>query len=341
MKRINLIELFGGIGAPRKALERLGYKVNTLDYVEFDKHACNSYNAIYKEKFETQDVSNYSYKGEAPVDMLFHGSPCQDFSNAGNRTGGEKDSGTQSSLLWETLRIIKEMKVKPKYIIWENVKGVLNKRNKGVFESYLRELNAMGYWNDYQVLNAKDYGIAQNRNRVFVVSFLDFLPNRDFKFPKPIKLTKKLKDYLQVGIMDWREITPSIVKALKDGKVKDITNADYSETILTEQMRWNNAGVIKIPISTYNAENYFRHPDKAIAPTITAQGANSRIKITTDLIKYRILTSLECWRLMGFDDEDYGASSFVSSKTQLYKQAGNSIVVNVLEHLFREVLKDE
>lgn len=122
--RIRLLELFGGIGACTQALKRLGIDVEIVDYVEIDKYACASYNAINGTNFEPQDILKWDKDIE--VDLIMHGSPCQDFSIAGKQMGGDKGSETRSSLMYETIRIVE--KLKPKYVVWENVKNLLSKK---------------------------------------------------------------------------------------------------------------------------------------------------------------------------------------------------------------------
>lgn len=170
METIKMLELFGGIGAPRTAANKLSNKVNieTVDYVEIDKHAVKSYNLLYGENYEPQDIRDWDK--DIDVDLIFHGSPCQDFSTAGKQAGGDEGSGTRSSLLYETLRIVESRK--PKYVIWENVKGVLSAKHIHNFNKYLEKMEELGYENKYQVLNAKEFGIPQNRERIFVVSVL-------------------------------------------------------------------------------------------------------------------------------------------------------------------------
>ena len=166
---LKIIELFGGIGACSKALERLGIDYEIVDYVEIDKYAVKSFNAIHNTNFEPQDITTWDK--DIKVDLIMHGSPCQDFSLAGKQAGGDKDSGTRSSLMYETIRIVE--KLKPKYVIWENVKNLLSKKHRHNFDAYLETMEQLGYINYYQVLNAKDYGIPQNRERVFTVSIRD------------------------------------------------------------------------------------------------------------------------------------------------------------------------
>lgn len=187
---MKVLELFGGIGACSKALERLGIDYEIADYVEIDKYAVASFNAMHGTNFEPQDITKWDKDIE--VDLIMHGSPCQDFSVAGKQAGGDEGSGTRSSLMYETLRIVG--KLKPKYVIWENVKNLLSKKHRHNFDAYLQAMEDLGYQNFYQVLNAKDYGIPQNRERVFTVSILG---GGNFEFPEKQLLTKRLKDLLE------------------------------------------------------------------------------------------------------------------------------------------------
>ena len=192
MEKLKLLELFGGIGACSKALERLGIDYEIVDYVEIDKYAVKSYNAIHNTNFEPQDVCKWNKN--INVDLLMHGSPCQDFSVAGKNAGGDKGSGTRSSLMYETIRIVK--KLKPKYVIWENVKNLISKKHKHNFDEYINQMNTLGYNSYYQVLNAKDYGIPQNRERIFTISILKQF-DYGYKFPPKQELKLKLKDMLE------------------------------------------------------------------------------------------------------------------------------------------------
>ncbi len=161
MQKLKVLELFGGIGACSTALKRLNLDYEIVDYVEIDKYAVKSFNAIHNTNFEPQDISKWDK--DVKVDLIMHGSPCQDFSLAGKQAGGDVGSGTRSSLMYETIRIVE--KLKPKYVIWENVKNLLSQKHKHNFNNYLTALEKLGYINYYQILNAKDYGIPQNRER--------------------------------------------------------------------------------------------------------------------------------------------------------------------------------
>lgn len=312
---LKILELFGGIGACSKALEKLGIQYEIADYVEIDKYAVKSFNAMHNTNFEPQDICEWNKDIE--VDLIMHGSPCQDFSLAGKQAGGDKDSGTRSSLMYETIRIVE--KLKPKYVIWENVKNLLSKKHRHNFDAYLETMVNLGYKNFYKVLNAKDYGIPQNRERVFTISIRDDNKHCDdnslgfkyyreyktiyYKFPPKQELKLKIKDMLENEVDDYYyNVCPSMIKALQDGKVKDITNLDYCNTLTTKQARWNNAGMVK------------------------------------DKKGLRYITGREAFKLMGFDDSDYDKVSMVCNIHQIWKQAGNSIVVNVLEAILDNLL---
>ncbi len=184
-----------GIGACSKALQRLGIEHEVVDAVEIDKYAIKSFNAIHGTNFETQDITKWNKDIEC--DLIMHGSPCQDFSLAGKQAGGDIGSGTRSSLMYETIRIVG--KLRPKYVIWENVKNVLSAKHRHNFENYLTAMSSLGYTNHYEVLNAKDYGIPQNRQRVFTVSILN---GGSFEFPQKQPLELRLKDLLEDEVDD-------------------------------------------------------------------------------------------------------------------------------------------
>ena len=189
---LKVLELFAGIGACSKALERLGIKHEIVDAVEIDKYAIESFNAIHNTNFEPQDIIKWDKN--IKVDLIMHGSPCQDFSVAGKGAGGDEGTGTRSSLMYETIRIVE--KLKPKYVIWENVKNVLSKKHKHNFDNYINRLSELGYNSYYQVLNSKDYGIPQNRERVFTISIRKDI-DKGYIFPNKQELKLRLKDMLE------------------------------------------------------------------------------------------------------------------------------------------------
>lgn len=166
MSKLRVLELFGGIGAFSKALERQGIPHEIVDCVEIDKYAVKSFNAVHGTNFEPQDITEWDK--DIKVDAIMHGSPCQDFSIAGKQAGGDEGSGTRSSLMYETLRIVE--KLKPEYVIWENVKNLLSQKHRHNYFAYIEAMSKLGYKSYGRVLNAKDFGIPQNRERVYTVS---------------------------------------------------------------------------------------------------------------------------------------------------------------------------
>ena len=360
MDKLKVLELFGGIGACSKALERLGIEYEIADYVEIDKYAVKSFNAIHNTNFESQDITKWDKN--ILVDLIMHGSPCQDFSLAGKQAGGDKDSGTRSSLMYETIRIVE--KIKPKYVIWENVKNLLSKKHIHNFNSYLKKMEELGYSNYYKVLNAKDYGIPQNRERVFTISIRTDI-NKKFEFPKPRPLTIKLKDLLELHVdekyyLSEQAIRGRMITHYQKYKLEEncINDKEIHPTILA---RFEGAPTLykeAIPITNATKKGFLEayegdgidissrmqyhrgNVQKESIQTITTSGGNDRgvVDNVNQKLRIRKLTPLETWRLMGFDDNDFKKAEAVNTNTQLYKQAGNSIVVNVLEAILKNLL---
>ena len=191
---MKIIELFAGIGACSKALENLGIDLEIVDAVEIDKYAIKSFNAIHGTNFEVQNICKWD-KNYSDIDIITHGSPCQDISVAGKQAGANIGSGTRSSLMYETIRIVG--KIRPKYVLWENVKNLLSKKHKHNFDNYIGTMNILGYNSYYAVLDAKDYGIPQHRERVYTVSIRKDIDKGNFKFPEKEELKLRLKDLLE------------------------------------------------------------------------------------------------------------------------------------------------
>lgn len=322
-KKLKILELFGGIGAPRKALENLNLDIKTIDYVEIYDYAVLAYNSMFCNNYKTQDIQEWNQN----VDIVIHGSPCQDFSTAGKHAG---IYGERSGLVLETLRIIEEMKTKPGIVIWENVKGILSKKHIEALNYYIKEMERMGYKNTYKILNSKEFGIPQSRERVFVVSIFN-KSKYSFSFDNlETKTMRPLNDFLEPeqDIHDYYILNQkSMIKAIENKKCKILNKNKHCMTITLKQDRWNNAGVIEM-------EN------KRPIPYIE-RGNDPNYKYIWKN-QYRQLTELECWRLMGFTDRDFNAvKNNGVSKVGLYSLAGNSIVVPVMEAIFKELLKDE
>nr|DAZ44846.1 MAG TPA: Cytosine specific methyltransferase [Caudoviricetes sp.] len=203
-KPIRLIELFAGYGSQAMALKRVGARFEHYRVVEFDKYAVASYNAVHGTQFPPLDITQIhaSDLGIRDTDaftyLLTYSFPCTDLSVAGKQAGMSKGSGTRSGLLWEVERILCEIRdgggELPQILFMENVPQVHGKKNMADFQKWIQFLESLGYTNFWKDLNAKDYGVAQNRNRCFMFSFLG---NYTYRFPEPFPLTKKLKDYLE------------------------------------------------------------------------------------------------------------------------------------------------
>ena len=198
--RIRLIELFAGIGAQAKALEMLGADFEHYRCIEWDKYAMASYNAVHGTNFETSDICKIHASDLGIVErerftyIMTYSFPCQDLSLAGKGRGMTKGEGTRSGLLWEVERLLDECDGLPQVLLMENVPQVHGKKNLQDFQKWQSKLSSLGYSNYCQDLNAKDYGIPQNRNRCFMVSILgDWF----YEFPKPFPLKLRLKDMLE------------------------------------------------------------------------------------------------------------------------------------------------
>ena len=412
------------------ALRNLGIDHEVVAVAEIDKFAIKSYEAIHGETFNLGDVSQVEIEDIPDHDLFTYSFPCQDISVAGNGLGLDEGSGTRSGLLWECQKIIAGKK--PKYLLLENVKNLVGKRHKPNFDKWLEWLEEQGYSNYWEVLNAKNYGVPQNRERVFVVSILG--EHEPYEFPEPIELTTRLKDVLEDEVEENFYLTEDKVMRLtfnmdkkqfeEMDRINQIAQYDtptrnnsnrfrtYDETGLaptlgtmgggglgphviaasrgrnpenpsdrtvgspTEQRLEINKQGTSNTITTVQKDNYLvegisdklsfvkrksleiiaekgRLPEyynpynkseiTDIAPTITTtssrSGSSGQVMINKNF-RIRKLTPLECWRLMGFSDEDFHKVEAVNSNSQLYKQAGNSIVVDVLEAIFKQLFKE-
>ena len=299
---MKLIELFSGIGAQTQALKNIEVDHEVVGVSDIDKFAHQSYEAIHGPTKNFGDICEIKELPEA--DMWTYSFPCQDLSVAGKQAG--INEGTRSGLLYEVERLL-ETSHRPKYLVLENVANLVGEKHLPDFNRWLDRLDEFGYNTYWKIIDARDYGIPQSRRRVFAVSILKEHDKGTFEFPAPFESTLTVHDLLEPSteVEDYYyKVCPSMVKAINDKKVKLLDNQAHSQTITTKQARWNNAGMLN------------------------------------DSRGLRYLTTKECWRLMGFDDEAHEAASESVSRLQLYKQAGNSIVVDVLEQIFSALLKE-
>ena len=242
-KPIRLIELFAGVGSQAMALKRLGANFEHYRVVEFEKYAIKSYNAIHGTDFEPMDITKIigSDLGISDTDkycyIMTYSFPCQDLSVAGKQKGMTKGSGTRSGLLWEVERLLNEVENLPQVLLMENVPQVHGKKNMEDFQRWIDFLESKGYSNYWQDLNAKNYGVAQNRNRCFMVSILG---DYSFKFPEPIELKKVMKDYLEDEVDEKYYINNEKAQKLIQ---KLIDNGTLANTILTDRQTDRQTGV--------------------------------------------------------------------------------------------------
>lgn len=416
---LKVLSLFSGIGAFEKALERQGIEYQLVNYCEIDKYASKSYSLIHNvsEQMNLGDITKIdTLEMDDNVDFITYGFPCQDISLAGKQKGFEQNGElTRSGLFFEALRIIEDLQ--PKVAICENVKNLTSKKFSKEFGIVLQSLEEAGYNNYWQVLNAKDYGIPQNRERVFIVSVRKDIDNGSFEFPKPFYLKLRLKDMLEDQVDEKYYLSEDIQKRFKftddtftksivgttkpdfrsigqrdlvyqeNGVMGALVATDYKQPkqILetkrlggvfdTEKSKhqagsvWDKEGLSPtldtmqggyrqpcILVKENNKTGYKvayegdginissrmkwqrGNVQKQTCQTITTSGGNDRGVVTTDY-RIRKLTPRECFRLMGFDDSDFDKVEGNLSNTQLYKQAGNSIVVNVLEEIYKQLFK--
>jgi DNA (cytosine-5)-methyltransferase 1 len=306
---IRLFEAFSGIGCQAMALKRLGVEIEHVGISEIDKYALQSYAAIHGDVKNYGDIMKVNGADLGEIDIFTWSFPCTDLSKAGKQKG--LHGGTRSGLGYQVVRIISEMKVKPKVLLMENVPDLLGEKFKEGWREIYHEIEKLGYSNYVETLNAKNDGVAQNRDRVFMVSILG---DYSYTFPRWVKLEKRLKDYLEENVDEKYY--------LSEKQINQINN-------------WKS----------------FQNPfdiildDNSISPTITTRVAPTRSGgINASMIVYedekgrRMLTERETWRLMGVDDYYFNKAFSVSNGMDLYQQAGNGICVPVLEAIFKEML---
>ena len=218
-KPVRLIELFGGIGAQAMAFEELGVPFEHYRLIEFDKYPVASYNAIHGTDFKPTDIRDIKGDDLGIIEknkyiyVMTYSFPYQDLSVAGKGRGMSKGSGTRSGLLWEVERLLNESQNLPQVLLMENVPQVHGKKNKADFEKWLEFLKGKGYKNYYKDLNAKEFGVPQNRVRCFCISILG---NKSYKFPKSIPLKLKLKDVLEEQVEEKYYLKGEKVKKMLD-----------------------------------------------------------------------------------------------------------------------------
>lgn len=318
MSKLRIGSCFSGIGAWEKALTNLNISHNLQWFFENDSHAEISYCAIHniQKELNKGDITKANVDELDDIDVLVYSPPCQSFSTAGKQLGFEDDRGI---LFFDALKIIKSKK--PKYALMENVIGLTQNKFKKEFEFMIQSLEKAGYNNHWQVLNAKDYNVPQNRDRVFIVSIRDDIDDKNFEFPKPISLTKQLKDVVNI---DFDEV---IDKRIMES-CKHVFYDEYEKMLVTNK-------------EIYQCKADSGWQDKKVGITVSpALRANKTHTCVMVEGKIKRLDARDMFLLMGFSKEDLdNARNAGVSDAQLMKQAGNSIVVNVLEEIFKNLFK--
>lgn len=364
---MKFIDFFSGIGGFRLGMELNGHEC--MGHCEIDKFADKSYRAMYDVKGDewyANDIRNVEPRDLPEADCYCGGFPCQSFSIAGKRGGFEDTRGT---LFFEVMRLAAVRK--PKYLFLENVAGLLSHDGGKTFGTILNTLGELGYWYEYQVLNSKDLGVPQNRERIFIIGHLGRFCGRKIF---PITTTNK---GLDIEVMGYTR--DSIVKDRTrilnvDGSCQALRSTDYKDPVKKDPVKIEvrailtpdraekrqNGRRVKDPgediftltaqdkhgvmisclnprkddgTQTYQQDRVF--DSNGILPALTSPFADRAN--TTINSRIRRLTPRECFRLQGFLDEYFERAAAVNSDSQLYKQAGNSVTVNVIKAIAKRM----
>lgn len=374
---IRMVELFAGIGAQASALERLGIPHERVAVCEFDDRKYRGYFALHGDTPNLGDITKVEHL--PACDLLTYSSPCQDISIAGHKAGLKKGSGTRSATLWDVGRLLDDMRereILPEVLLMENVDSITFKHARPDLDMWIGKLESLGYTNSWRIVNAKDHGIPQNRKRFFMVSTRT---KGLLVFPKKRPLGIRLKDMLEMSVPESYYLTKKQIETYESHRIRhqaeghgygwrpfDPEKDDRVAYSITSNPT-RNAGNFII-----ESEDAMRYPcgtrkgwmeahegdglvmerthiargtvQKQISPTITCGRGGGSGAVVRDgrRLRIRYLTPRECLRLMGQRDDAIDRLMDVEkSKTQLYKMAGDSIVVDVLEDIFRAIYIDD
>lgn len=306
---MNLGSLFAGIGGIELGFQKAGFK--TAWAVEIDSKACETYKLNHKHKIINNDLSKVDLNELSSIDILSAGFPCQAFSIAGYQKGFKDERG---NVFFEILRYLKFFK--PKIIFLENVKNLLRHDKGNTFKIIQKELENLGYHIKFQILNTAEYGnIPQNRERIYIVGFLDYNYFCNFSFPDKIPLNVQIQDLIDK----------------KADKEFYYTQSKYYET-LKESMK-NSKTLYQW------RRHYVRENKSNLCPTLTANMGTGghNVPLVLDSVDIRKLTPRECARFQGFD-ENFILPTHLP-KSSLYKQIGNSVSISVIEAIAKQIKK--
>lgn len=401
-KKIRVFETFSGYGSQSIALRNLGIEHEVVAISEIDKYALQGYYSLHDENIlNLGDITKIKVEDIPQHDLFTYSFPCQDISVAG-KTKGIVKGETRSGLLYECEKIIEHCK--PKYLLMENVKNLVGKKFKADFDKWLAYLEALGYKNYWKVLNAKNYGIPQNRERVFCISILG--EHELYEFPSPIPLTTRVKDLLEDKVEEKYYLSEKVQERFRQQYADDGTRnvigttapefrsigqrdlvygqnaesigslvaTDYKQPKQIIEPQLEMVGMLDIKgnecirrvyseeglcpsLTTMQGGNrqpkivceqrcdeglrFFKNNVCGTIRTINSGGDKRVIEVNNDF-KIRKLTPRECFRLMGLSDSDIDKIQATGlSNSQQYKMAGNSIVVQVLEGIFKNLFTGE
>ena len=350
---LNVLSLFSGIGAFERALVNLGIESNLVGYCEIDKYASKAYSLLHgvPESMNAGDITKID-ESRLPqnLDLITYGFPCQDISIAGRKKGFVDADGqkTRSGLFFDALRIIEA--TRPKIAIAENVKHLTSQSMKPVFDLVLKSLEEAGYNNHWQVMNCADYELPQSRERVLIVSIRKDVDDGKFTFPAAVPLTTCMRDFLDdevpesfylsedqtQGVITHNAAHPGHI-ADADGICPTLLSRDYKDPKVVK-CKIGIKQIANLQHCGNDQMNRVYSPDGLCPALKTVSGGGREVEVYAG-DRYRKLTPAEYFRLMGFTDADVELLQRNGlSKTQLYKMAGNSIPVKMLEHLFRSVV---
>lgn len=352
---MKFLDLFAGIGGFRLGMEAAGHEC--VGFCEIDPFARASYKAIHDTRGEVEwhditRVTDKSIRELGSVDVICGGFPCQAFSIAGKRAGFDDTRGT---LFFEVARVASILR--PKHLFLENVTGLLSHDKGNTFETILRTLDELGYDAEWQCFNSKNFGVPQNRERVFVIGHLRGAGGRAiFPFGQNGQETNRFEGQESVASTLTarypanQDIGSYVVENRQPQKVQQIGNLMDTEGFGGNPhvgRLYDPVGIApclnamtgggRVPKIIQRAHGYNSGGEHSVAPTLTSSSYqnNNYLSLAGRL---RTLTPRECWRLQGFPDWAFDKAQAVNSNSQLYKQAGNSVTVNVIEAIARRLV---
>lgn len=339
--KLKVCTTFSGYDSQCLALERLKEYDSDFDYElvawsEIDKGAIDAHNALFPEYADRNlgDITKIDWNDVDDFDLLTYSSPCQSFSAAGLQHGGEEGSGTRSSLLWEVRRCIEAKK--PKYLLLENVMALVSDKFIDLFNRWIKTVDDYGYKSYWQILRANEYGIPQTRPRVFLVSIRKDI-DMTYTFPAPVEMKSHLYEYLE------KEDDVPVKLFRKKERCEKIIELKRREVAKLEVPKNSGAGYDLIPCGCYChcSDRFMAAPKLDCSRTLKAEVLDSGIFYKKNGEYFmRLYTTREMYRLMGLRDSEIDKILEVLPDTSAQKCAGNSIVVDVLFHIFRKMFVD-